>query len=99
MHSGPGRPELDFFDEARPTPPPPPGTPGTDLVVTKVDQVSGDPLDTATFQLYGDDGDGVFTEADSAQGTPQQTSNGQVSWNDLPGGTYFVQETAAPGLR
>lgn len=87
---------LDFFDEARPTPPPPPGTPGTDLVVTKVDQVSGDPLDTATFQLYGDDGDGTFTEADTTHGAPQQTDNGQVTWNDLPVGTYFVQETAAP---
>ena len=87
---------LDFLDEARPTPPPPPGTPGTDLVVTKVDQVSGDPLDTATFQLYGDDGDGTFTEADTVHGAPQQTSNGQVTWNDLPVGTYFVQETAAP---
>ncbi|HEU5043301.1 MAG TPA: SpaA isopeptide-forming pilin-related protein [Nocardioidaceae bacterium] len=87
---------LDFYDEARPAPPPPPGTPGTDLVVTKVDQISGDPLDTATFQLYGDDGDGTFTEADQAHGAPQQTSDGQVTWNDLPVGTYFVQETASP---
>ena len=96
MHSGPGRPPYSTSSTRPGRHRRPPGTPGTDLVVTKVDQVSGDPLDTATFQLYGDDGDGVFTEADSAQGTPQQTSNGQVSWNDLPVGTYFVQETAAP---
>ncbi|MER8102127.1 SpaA isopeptide-forming pilin-related protein [Kitasatospora sp. NPDC094016] len=77
-------------------------TPTASTSVTKVDSVTGQPLAGATFQLWRETNGvpGLQTSGvtpDTEVGAPCTTgANGVCSTADLPLGTYYWQETAAP---
>ncbi|MFE4517217.1 collagen binding domain-containing protein, partial [Kitasatospora sp. NPDC056783] len=70
--------------------------------VTKVDSATQQPLTGATFQLWHETNNvpglqTTGTNPDTAVGSPCVTpANGICSANNLPLGTYYWQETAAP---
>ncbi|MFJ2806459.1 collagen binding domain-containing protein, partial [Kitasatospora sp. NPDC087271] len=77
-------------------------TPTGSTTVTKVDSATGEPLAGATFQLWhetnGTPGlQTTGTNPDTPVGSPCTTgANGVCSADNLPFGTYYWQETAAP---
>jgi uncharacterized surface anchored protein len=72
----------------------------SELEIVKVDATTEDPLGGATFVVRLDDGDGVFeTDDDVIVDPPGEVTtdgSGSVTVDDLPFGTYWVEETAAP---
>ncbi|MBX7166329.1 MAG: hypothetical protein K1X74_08255 [Pirellulales bacterium] len=56
------------------------------------------PLPGTTIQLFKDNGDGVFNDAQDALVSSQVTNgSGKYSFEQLPDGTYFVREVVPPG--
>ncbi len=74
------------------------------IMVSKYDATNnGSPLQGASFQLFSDNGNGVFDAQDTAFGTSatgqaadQGPGQNSYTWRDLAYGTYFVKETARP---
>ncbi|MEO7819506.1 MAG: prealbumin-like fold domain-containing protein, partial [Actinomycetota bacterium] len=64
------------------------------------DDDSGADLNGATFQLYRDNGDGLFLSPPDAAVTTcvtgEEGTAGQCTFENVTPGTYFVKETAAP---
>ncbi|MGH3330984.1 MAG: SpaA isopeptide-forming pilin-related protein, partial [Nocardioidaceae bacterium] len=72
------------------------------IMVSKYDARNA-ALQGASFQLFSDNGNGVFDAQDTALGTSatgqaadQGPGQNSYTWRDLAYGTYFVKETARP---
>jgi len=91
--------------EPTPTPTPtPPGEPGeASILIAKLDNNgTADPdddvlLDGASFEVWSDDGDGIF---ESGQDTlvfgPVAAADGLIDTDVLPGGMYWIVEVVVP---
>lgn len=69
------------------------------IEVKKVDeQAPESPLAGANFELWLDDGDGIFEENEDSKNTAvhETVADGLAVWDKLPWGTYFVREITAP---
>lgn len=64
--------------------------------VLKVDEVDRSILAGGTFELYADDGDGVYGDGDTLVGQCTTNAGGTCRLEDFGVGTYFWVETSPP---
>lgn len=67
-----------------------------DIIVTKRDANTGQPLEGATIHLWGQDLGGVDAGAKDIDLTLVTDKNGEARFEFLPAGTYAIQETQPP---
>lgn len=68
-----------------------------DFAIRKVDSETDDPVNGAGFTLITlPDEDGNYEEFDSTPSSGITGNDGNISWSDLPVGTYVLKETQKP---